>query len=469
MKLTKKVKGIILALCIISFGLGVFLPKFVTSSTNEEQKKFDKIYQILTTKWYYSDDVKNLDDTLMEQAITGMTSLEKDPHTNYFDLDQAKAFSEELDGSTVGLGFGYYENDEGNLVLTNVYLNSTADQAGLQRGDIITGVDSYACKDGIKQVVKYIQSKANQTILVKFIRDGKDKMIKAKPQSFDATVVCEAYKDYGVITLTSFSSMTGKDFNKAMKRLSSQGIRKVIVDLRNNTGGYLNAAVDVASSLLPKGKVVVQEKDKDGKITKRKTNDAYQQVKMDKIILLQNDKTASASEALIGALKQQLSKKVTTVGTTTYGKGTEQEQVSFKDGTSMKYTVGKWLTPNGSNINEKGFKPDVSVEDEKANEVSYESFKKKDVIAPDTTATNAEALQVFLAYLGYDVDRTDMYFSPTSSEALKQFQSDNGIVASGSCDYTTWKKLLKKVGMALQDQQRTTNPQYRKAVEMIES
>ena len=212
----------------------------------------------------------------------------------------------------------------------------------------------------------------------------------------------------------------------------------------------------------------LEEKDKDGKITKRKTNDAYQQVKMDKIILLQNDKTASASEALIGALKQQLPKKVTTVGTTTYGKGTEQEQVSFKDGTSMKYTVGKWLTPNGSNINEKGFKPDVSVEDEKANEVSYESFKKKDVIAPDTTATNAEALQVFQLIWAM-MQTVQICIQSYKFRGFEAVQSDNGIVASGSCDYTTWKKLLKKVGMALQDQQRTTNPQYRKAVEMIES
>ena len=470
MNFIKKTKVWIVVLCLACFGLGACIPTLLDKTTkSQEEQKFEKIYETLQNEWYFSKNQKNLSTTLLEQAIQGMTSLEKDPHTNYFTLKQAKQFQSSLDGSTVGLGFSYYENEAGNIVLTTVYLDSAAEQAGLQRGDEITAIDDVSCQDGIKKIIKYIQSKENQSVLIKFKRDGKDKIVKAKPSNFDSTVAVEIFDTYGFVTVNSFSSQTGEDFSKAMKRLSNQGIHKVIIDLRNNTGGYLSAAVDVASSLLPSGSVVLQEKSKDGSTVKRKCNQSIKQVKMDQIILLQNESTASASEALIGALKEQLSDQVTTIGTTTYGKGTEQEQLSFKDGTSMKYTVGKWYTPNGKNINKKGFEPDIEINPLDASSVSYEKFKKKDVIQADTVTTNAKALQVYLSYLGYSVDRQDEYFSPTSAQALQAFQSDQNLEVTGNCDYKTWKRLVTCVNAKIQGNKLSEDPQYLKALEYLES
>lgn len=470
MKISKKLKGIILALCLVSFGLGILIPTLINkSNTSQEEQKFQKIYEILKNDWYFSDDVKDVDNKLLEQAIEGMTSLKKDPHTNYFNLEQAKEYQSDLEGSSVGLGFSYYENAAGNIVVTNVYLDSAAEQAGLQRGDEITAVDSVSCQDGLKKVVKYIQSKEKQTILIKLTRNGNNKIVKAKPDTFDTTVAVEIVDDYGFVTLNSFSSQTGEDFAKAMKRLSNKGVHKMILDLRNNTGGYLTAAIDVASSLLPSGSVVLQEKEKGSSYVKRTTNKAYKQVKMDQIVVLQNGSTASASEALIGALRDNLSDKVITVGTTTYGKGTEQTQESFDDGTSIKYTVGKWYTPNRKNINNKGFEPDVEVDAEQASSVTYEKMKKKDVIEADTVSVNAKALQVYLQYLGYEVDRTDEYFSQTSSEALKQFQEDQGLEVSGNCDYQTFKRLTTCVNAKLQGNELSEDPQILKAVEVLKS
>ena len=470
MKISKKLKGIILALCLVSFGLGILIPTLINkSNTSQEEQKFQKIYEILKNDWYFSDDVKDVDNKLLEQAIEGMTSLKKDPHTNYFNLEQAKEYQSDLEGSSVGLGFSYYENAAGNIVVTNVYLDSAAEQAGLQRGDEITAVDSVSCQDGLKKVVKYIQSKEKQTILIKLTRNGNNKIVKAKPDTFDTTVAVEIVDDYGFVTLNSFSSQTGEDFAKAMKRLSNKGVHKMILDLRNNTGGYLTAAIDVASSLLPSGSVVLQEKEKGSSYVKRTTNKAYKQVKMDQIVVLQNGSTASASEALIGALRDNLSDKIITVGTTTYGKGTEQTQESFDDGTSIKYTVGKWYTPNRKNINNKGFEPDVEVDAEQASSVTYEKMKKKDVIEADTVSVNAKALQVYLQYLGYEVDRTDEYFSQTSSEALKQFQEDQGLEVSGNCDYQTFKRLTTCVNAKLQGNELSEDPQILKAVEVLKS
>ena len=175
------------------------------------------------------------------------------------------------------------------------------------------------------------------------------------------------------------------------------------------------------------------------------TKDEFNQVKMNKIVVLQNENTASAAEVLIGALKDNLGKQITTIGQTSYGKGTEQVTVPFSDGTSFKYTVARWFTPKGTSINNKGFKPDIKVDLPAVKTTQYYKFKKKDMIKQDTVDDNAKALQIYLQYLGYDVDRTDTYFSNTSSQALSKFQEENGLDVSGNCDKKTWDVLMEKV------------------------
>lgn len=445
----KTQKLLIVLLCVVCFGAGVSVPIIMDmskSNTSEEQKKFDTIHSILTSDWYYSNKIKNLDSKLMEQAIVGMTTIEKDKHTNYFDLNQAKAFSSSLEGSNVGLGITFYVNEDKNFVVSNVYINSTADKKGLKPNDVITSVGDLKCNENDSStIIKYIKSHEGKAIKVVYLRDGNEHSTNLIPGTFDSTVVCNIYDGYGEIILSSFSENSGKDFAKAMTRLQSAGIKKLVLDLRDNGGGYLNAALEISSSLIPKNSVVFKEKDKDGKTTKQMTKDDFHQVKMDKIVVLQNENTASAAEVLIGALKDHLKDTVTTIGQTSYGKGTEQVSVPFSDGTSIKYTIARWFTPNGKSINNKGFKPDINAKLPDVKTTSYYKFKSKDIIQADTVNKNAKALQVYLQYLGYPTDRQDTYFSLTSSESLKQFQQDNGIEATGNCDKKTWDVLLEKV------------------------
>lgn len=160
MNFIKKTKVWIVVLCLACFGLGACIPTLLDKTTkSQEEQKFEKIYETLQNKWYFSKNQKNLSTTLLEQAIQGMTSLEKDPHTTYFTLEQAKQFQSSLDGSNVGLGFSYYENEAGNIVLTTVYINSAADQAGLQRGDEITAIDDVSCQDGIKRSLNIFKAR----------------------------------------------------------------------------------------------------------------------------------------------------------------------------------------------------------------------------------------------------------------------------------------------------------------------
>ncbi|MDY3036311.1 MAG: S41 family peptidase [Absicoccus sp.] len=464
--MTKKYKWILVIACVISFGAGMFLPQKATST--DEQNKFDAIYSILTKKWYYANKTKNLDQTLMEQAITGMTTLEKDPHTNYFNLKQSKQFAQTLEGSSSGLGFSYYVNGDGNIVIRSVFIDSAADQAGLQQGDIITAVNDQVCaKKGADAVVKYIK-KQTKKVTVHLIRNEKNKTTKIKPTDFDASVTYRLSGHVAIIGISSFSSHTGSSFENAVERAHKQGVSSIVLDLRNNGGGYLVAAQEVASVLLPAHSVVFEEKDSQGKITKTRTNDHFKQIKMDTIIVLQNEDTASASEVVIGALKAGLGNKVTTVGTTTYGKGTEQTQVSFEDGTSMKYTVAEWLDPNGDSINNKGWKPDVEVQPLDVTKVNYKEMKKTATMKADHVYTNAKALQTYLKYLGYDVDRTDTYFSEQSAQALKQFQRDHDLDATGICDKTTWDTLLEVISQQVYANEYSEDPQYVKAVQLAQ-
>ncbi len=451
-KRAQKILGV--ALCFVCFFAGVSVPLVLKKSDtkSEEQEKFETIYSTLTNDWYYSNKIKNLDTKLMEQAIVGMTTLDKDAHTNYFDLEQAQAFSTSLQGSSVGIGVSFYINEDKNFAVSNVYINSTADKKGLQPGDIILSFDELVCSENDSDtIIKYIKSNESKSVKVKYVRDGKEYTVNLTPGTFDSTVICNVYDGYGEIILSSFSENSGKDFAKAMARLQDAGITKLVLDLRNNTGGYLNAALEVASSLLPENSVVFNEKDKDGNWNEQKTKDSFSQIKMDQIVILQNGNTASASEVLIGALKDNLKDVVTCVGTKTYGKGTEQVSVPFSDGTSLKYTTNRWYTPNKKSINKKGFKPDIKVKDSSIRSVTYTKMKKKSVIKKDTVHDNAKALQLFLQYLGYNVDRTDTYFSNMSSEALKQFQADNGLETSGDCDKECWDLLVKKATLKLNE------------------
>ena len=467
---------IIVILCLLFFCLGVSVPMIFDRGTKSEDvasdEKFNAIYDLLREEWYFADEVEDIDKVLLEKAIEGMTDLEEDPHTNYYDLESAQKFSESLEGSNVGLGMSYFLDEDQNFVVKDVFLDSPAEKAGLQTGDVITTIDGQACSQNDSDtLVQRIKDHEGTPLEIVYTHEGESHSITIEPTEYDETVSCQLFEDQGfaLLRLTSFSENSGADFAKAMKRIQEAGIQDLILDLRGNTGGYLSAAVDIASSLLPKGSVVVQEEDKDGHRSESKTNDDYDQVKLDQIVILQNATTASASEALIGALKDNLGSVVTTVGTTSYGKGTEQTSVPFSDGTSIKYTIAKWFTPNGESIDQVGFVPDVEVSSSEIENVQYNAEETKNTLEPDTVSVNAKAVQIFLKYLGYSADRTDEYFSAASSEALKLFQKDNALSISGKCDPQTWEKLYQKAMLKYNQDTLYTDQQIETAIDQLEA
>lgn len=447
---------LIIVLCLAFFAAGISVPLIFRKGTSADSDsplgKLESVYEILQDKWYYAPTDEDLDTRLVEQAIAGMTSLEEDPHTNYFSLEQAQQFSQSLAGSNVGIGISFYPGDQGQMVVKSVFINSTADQAGIVPGDQIIKVgDKLASGTSTEDLVSYIKSNENRPVDLDVIHaDGSEEIVSVTPAVYDTTVSVQTIDGKGYVILNSFSEQSAKVFAQALKKLQDQGVHELILDLRNNTGGYLSSALDIASSLLPQDTVVFQEKTRDGNVTSFTTRNIYAQIPFDKIVVLQNGGTASASEVLIGALKDNLpADDVILIGSKTYGKGTEQTSIPFEDGTSLKYTIAEWLTPNGTSINKTGFEPDIAVEDRAINLARYADMAEDEFITPDSVHTNAKAAQIFLDYLGYPVDRMDEYFSSASSESLRQFQTDHGLESTGIIDKPTFDALVNAVSLQL--------------------
>lgn len=453
---------VVFTLCVFCFSAGALANRIIMEksldaiggeiSDDGEMQKFQDIYETLATKWYFSKDMQDPKKELLEKAITGMSTLEQDPHTNYFSLEEAEAFTQHLSGSNVGIGVSFYPNASGSMTVRSVFTNSAADKAGLLPGDVVLKVDDLVIADtSDEDLVAYIQDHNEKAMNLQVDRGGTILNMEVVPGSYNSTVAMKENGSMGVVEVSVFGENTGKDFSDALKRLKDDGINTLVLDLRDNSGGYLSAAMDMAASLLGKDKVVFQEKTLDGNVTSYATDGSFAQMDFDKIYVLQNENSASASEVLIGALKDNLGDKVTTVGTTTYGKGTEQTSIPFTDGTSLKYTIAEWLTPDGESVNGKGIDPDVKVDSTSVGSVRYTVMEEDEVIEPDTVAPNARPVQIYLQYLGYPADREDEYFSVTSSEALKQFQLDHGLEATGSVDQKTFDELLSAVGLKLNE------------------
>ena len=457
-----------LLVCTLSgAGIGYMMPHFQNTNV-EGMEKIETVYSILKDKWYYADQVENIEEVLTEQALMGMTSLVQDPHTNYFDLEQAKIFQQSLAGSQVGAGFTYYVQDDGNLVVQDVFVRSAAEDAGMKKGDIITVVGNKICSQTpTEEIISYIQSQDGKEIPLHILRNDELKQLYVTPREFDSSVICNMYEGYGEIILSSFSQYSGEDFAHAVQRLENNGIDKLLLDLRGNTGGYLFSAIDVSSSLLPKKSIVFEEHEKDGKVIKNKVNKEYTPVEFEQIVILQDERTASAAEVLIGALKDNLGDIVTTVGTTTYGKGTEQVNLPFEDGTHLKYTTAQWKTPLGHSINEVGFEPDIEVENASVYSAQYVEMTDDEIIEPDTVHVNGQAIQLFLQYLGYDVDRTDTYFSEKSSAEVRKFQQENGLSVTGNVDKKTWTRLESEVRSKLNQNRLKEDQQRNRAIEQF--
>lgn len=353
---------------IISLVIGFFtcfsLNKILSGGKNyrllsKDLNKFVDAYQTILKN--YPDKLDT--SKLVESAIEGMMSSIGDKYTTYNDVDGATTFNETVSGTYEGIGC-LVTTTENSIQIIEVFDDSPASKAGLKEKDIIKKIDGQDFSDKTSSdMANYIKESDKKEIKITIQRDSEEKEVKLKRQKLEVpTVTPKIYenndKKIGYIDISIFSSVTDKQFKEKLKELEKKEIDGLIIDVRDNNGGYLNVVTNIASSLLKKGDIIYKLEKSNKKVEIKK--DTTKEKRTYPIAVLVNAGSASASEILASAIKE--SYKGFVVGTNTYGKGTVQQTMNLEDGSMIKYTIENWLTPNSNWINEVGVTPTNVVE-----------------------------------------------------------------------------------------------------------
>lgn len=315
-------------------------------------------------------------------AISGMMDSLKDPYSLFMDPDDAKRFSDDLSGSFGGIG-AQLESKNNMMVIVAPLADSPAQKAGLKAQDIIIKVDGTEVSQlGFYEAINKIRGEKDTKVKLTIAREGWE-----ETKDFEITrdiVVVKSVKyeikdNIGIITMSQFGDDTLDLMKEAVDALGKKNVEGMIIDLRNNPGGYLQDAIDITSMFVDNGSIIVKEKDKAGSVKTFKTT---LDKKFDKpVVMLVNGGSASASEIFAGAMQDLNRAKL--VGEKTFGKGSVQTVEELKDGSKVRVTIAHWLTPNDREIDKEGIKPDISIEltdQDKENKVDSQLNKAIEIL-----------------------------------------------------------------------------------------
>ena len=301
-------------------------------------------------------------EKLINNAVEGMFDYLDDSYTNYLDETQTEDLLEKLEGTYNGIGIELVTDIEGEIYVNRVFDNSPASKAGIEPGDIVLMLDDEDITvKGATYFAKQIKTgeKSNYKLTIKRNEEIIELMLSPSKVEIPS-VESSKYENVGYIKIETFSALTYDQFKNKLKDLEKENITGLVIDLRNNTGGYLNTSSKIADLFLEKNKIIYELKDNSGTIKKYKAETNEKRSYPISIII--NGASASASEILALALKESYG--ATIVGTQSYGKGTIQETENLTGGSMVKYTTGYWLSPNGNSINNIGIEPDIVIENE---------------------------------------------------------------------------------------------------------
>ncbi len=369
--------SVIIVAVIFSFGYyvgdkksGARVPEFITNSSSTvsvDMAPFWKAWNVLDEKFVPSatSTPRTKDKDKIWGAIEGLAASYGDPYTVFFPPVESKMFEEEISGSFGGVGMEIAVQD-GLLTVVSPLKGTPAYNAGVKPGDKIISIDDVSALNmNTDEAIKLIRGEEGTIVKITFARKGvKEPLVKELVRAAIEIPTVNTKltaENVFVIELYNFSAISPGAFRGALREFAESGSDKLVLDLRNNPGGYLEAALDMASWFLPMGKVVVTEDfggNRENVVYKSKGYDVFTDNL--KFVILVNEGSASASEILAGALNQH--GKATLIGQKSFGKGSVQELVNLTKDTSLKITVAHWLTPNGTSISKNGITPDIVIE-----------------------------------------------------------------------------------------------------------
>ena len=345
-------------LAVIYFGgqflaqMNIALP-FGMSNT----AKIRQIEEMLDT-YYVEDYDKELAEELM---YTGLVAGVGDPYTYYLSADSLAEQVEKNSGHFVGIGVEIYAGDDGYIVVSSVTPGGPAEAAGILAEDKITEVDGESITGKTAaDVSALVKGEAGTDVTLTIFRESTGEVLEKTVTRQDIQVQTVSWRmmddNIGYISITNFRENTHNQFKEALDTLEAEGMEKLVLDLRNNTGGLVKSAHEIGEELLPEG-IMVYTMDKEGNREDTLCDDVYNDVPM---VVLVNGNSASAAEILAGAIQDTGRGEL--IGTTTFGKGLVQRLFTLPDGSGLNVTIQKYYTPNGTSIHGVGITPDYEVE-----------------------------------------------------------------------------------------------------------
>lgn len=354
--------------------IGQQTPKDTDTSKGEEStkdavtdssvdKKAGELADLIDQYYYESVDK----DALVEGMYAGMTEGLGDPYSSYFTAEEYASFNESTTGVYFGIGTVLTQDAKTKVVtILHVYPGTPAEEAGIKDGDVIAKVGDIAGDSmELSELTTYIKGAEGTSVHIEVIRQGEKDYLGFDVERRKIEVPTVEYQmlagDVGLIQITEFSTATPEQFDEALQDLQSQGMKSMIVDLRDNPGGVLQSVCDMLDDILPKG-ILVYTEDKYGSRSNYESDDNCMDIPMAVLI---NGNSASASEIFAGAIKDY--EYGTLIGTTSFGKGIVQTIIPLNDGSAIKLTMAKYFTPKGNYIHEVGISPDIELEYEYLN------------------------------------------------------------------------------------------------------
>ncbi|SEU14873.1 S41 family peptidase [Paenibacillus sp. NFR01] len=414
--------------------------------SDKESQKLGTTIDLIEGNYYQEVDRQKL----IDGAVNGMMEALGDPYSNYMGKETAEKFEESIEGSFSGIG-AEVSSENGNVVVVSPIKGSPAEKAGIKAKDIILSVngESLAGMD-LNDAVNKIRGPKGSEATLMIQRAGTTDPIKYVITRDDVkleTVYAKMGSDkIGVIEVTQFSLNTADRFKEELANLEKQGMKGLVIDVRNDPGGVLPIVIEMAEQFVPAGKTIVQVEDKD---KAREVSKSKGSSKKYPVAVLINKGSASASEILAGALQQSAGAKL--IGENSFGKGTVQTSFDKQlgDGSLLKITIAKWLTPNGTWIHGKGIKPDIAVA--QPDYFSVAPINKSVKLQYNMNSTDVKNAQIMLGGLGYKPGRKDGYFDAATKEAVKKFQSASKLSVTGIIDAKTAEALESALVKAIQN------------------
>lgn len=424
----------------------------VTALDREEAKAIEKIkkaYELISNE--YVEEVDR--EKLLEGAIQGMLTSLNDPYSVYMDKQTAKQFSDALDSSFEGIG-AEVGMENGKIIIVSPFKHSPAEKSGLKPNDEIISIDgeSMAGKD-LNDAVLKIRGKKGSKVKIEVHRTGSKENLsfsikrdEIPLETVFASIKKIKDKSIGYISISSFSEKTADDFSKTLRKLEDEGIDGLVLDVRGNPGGYLQSVEEIMKHFITKDQPYIQIAERNGE-----TKKFYSKLTKPKpypVSVITDKGSASASEILAGALKEACHYDV--VGETSFGKGTVQQAVPMGDGSNIKLTLYKWLTPNGNWIHKKGIKPTILVKQPEY--FLAGPLQVNEPLKEDMNNNEVRRAQILLKGLGFDSKRIDGYFNKSTKLAVKSFQRKNSMKDTGVIDIRTAQRINDKIASLKEDE-----------------